>query len=469
MSLTETAIPAPASVTAKSPKVNPSVKNDLPRVVEWKNYEKVLFRFFFTYFLLQTVPLDWKFYRDIFLLDWSSLHFGNLFYVARYSPRVFSDAPVFADWLLLALLAVIVTITWNVFDAKAKEYNKLYYVLRTILRYRLAIALLAYGFIKFFPLQMPEPSISNLNTNYGDITHWKVFSMSTGIVPGYQSFLGLVEILAALLLLNRKTASIGAFIVIPFTGNVVMSNLAYEGGEYVYSLLLVSFAIAIFVYDLPRLASLAFFEKKALPPEFRPAFPGSLKHIRLIGKSVVVLLALLYGFRVYDSYREEIYHFPSSPGLAGAAGIYNVTSFTLNGKEYPYAAHDAIRWRDVVFEKWATLSIRSGAPVELTRATTEEIFRSDEDRSYEFAGIAGRHYYTYRTDTINNRLVIANRNRNHSADSSVFSFERPTRDRIILSGVNARNDSLRVVLDRIPKKYLLEEAARQGRRGGLKL
>ena len=74
-------------------------------------------------------------------------------------------------------------------------------------------------------------------------TRWKLFSLSLGIVPGYESFLGAVEILAGLLLLNRKTASIGAFIVIIFTGNVFVSNLAYEGGEQVYSLYLIVLAL----------------------------------------------------------------------------------------------------------------------------------------------------------------------------------------------------------------------------------
>jgi hypothetical protein len=440
-----------------------------PQGQGWQNYEKVLFRFFFLYFALQIVPLDWRYYRDIFSLDWSSLHFSNFFYLARYSPRLFSEVPVLLDWLVIAGAALIGTVTWGIVDRKNIAYDTLYYWLRAGLRYRLALALLAYGFIKFFPMQMPEPSLSNLNTNYGDITNWKVFSMSTGIVPGYETFLGLVEISAALLLLNRRTASIGAFIILPFTGNVVMSNLAYEGGEYVYGLLLVSFAIAVIAYDLPRLISLAS-ERPTLPARFKPVFDNDLlKNGRIIAKSLFIGFVVLYGYLTYESYTEDIYQYPKEKGLADASGIYNVSTFKINGEERSYSPNDDVRWKDVVFEKWATLSIRSNAPVQITTATTEEIFRNDEDRVYELAGIAGRHYYSYQIDSVKQKLLLKNRNSNHGDDSLELSYERVSGDQLILSGVNSNNDSLYVVLDRIPKKYLLEEATKNGRRRGLKL
>jgi hypothetical protein len=439
--------------------------------VEWKTYEKVLFRFFFVYFLLQAVPLDWKYYRDIFSLDWSSLHFSNIFYLARYTPRFFSEVPEFADWFVVAVMALIGTITWGIVDTKSKAYDKLYYGVRVVLRYRLAVALLAYGFIKFFPLQMPYPSISNLNTNYGDIAAWKLFSMSTGIVPGYESFLGLVEILAALLLLYRKTATIGAFLVLPFTGNILMSNLAYEGGEYVYALLLITFAFFIVVFDAVRLINLTALEKAVTPNRFMPSFgAGWQRNGRLVLKTAFIsFFVLFYGYRTYASYRSEVYHFPNSPGLAHASGIYNVSEFKINNQVLPYSATDPVRWRDVVFEKWATISIRSNRPVTITTAGTEEIFVDDEKRDYELSGIGGRHYYSYTIDSVRHTLTLKNKNKNYPLDHVVLHYNRPDAATIILSGTTHDHDSLYVQLNRIDKKYLLEEAARQGRRKGLKL
>src|SRR5690349_6222568 len=193
---------------------------------QWKPYQKFLFRFFFVYFLLQAFPLDWKYYRLLFSINWLHLHYGDIFNLTRYEPAFLAGDDSFLNWAIIAGIGLVSDIAWTALDTNKKEYNLLYYWIRVIVRYRLAIGVIVYGFIKLFPLQAPFPSISNLNTHYGDFSNWKIFSLSLGIVPGYESFLGLVEIIAGLLLLYRKTATIGAFIIVVFTGNVFMSNLA---------------------------------------------------------------------------------------------------------------------------------------------------------------------------------------------------------------------------------------------------
>jgi hypothetical protein len=165
---------------------------------KWKEYEKTIFRFFFIYFLLQALPLDWKYFGNLFRIQWTNLHFGDIFYISRYTPQFMSGGSTpgtwglatLADWALIAAIALIGTAIWSIRDKKSENYNNLYYWLRVILRYRLAIGIIAYGFIKFFPLQSPLPSLSNLNTAYGDFNRWKLFSLSLGIVPGYESCFG---------------------------------------------------------------------------------------------------------------------------------------------------------------------------------------------------------------------------------------------------------------------------------------
>lgn len=446
-------------------------EGNLPAIHAWKTYEKILFRFFFIYFIIQAVPLDWKYYRDVFFSGFSfSLH--DLFYLARYTPRLVADVPVFADWAIITLVSLIGAAVWSFVDRSRKEYNTLYYALRVIVRYRLAVALLAYGFIKLFPLQMAYPSISHLNTAYGDLDAWKIFSISTGIVPGYQSFLGLVEIFAALLLLNRKTATIGTFIIIPFTGNVVMSNLAYEGGEYVYSSLLVTFALFLLVFDVNRILRLTSFERTTQPNRYKPVFaaPG-LKYGRIgLKTAFIFLFVFVYGYQAYAAHSEGGYQYTHVPGLKDAAGLYNVKQFRINSTDLPYTAvNDDIRWKDVVFERWTTLSIRSNSKAALLKANTEEIHTSEADRNYEYTGSAGRHYYAYATDTLAQTITLKGQNAGDTEAPVVLHYTRPDSETIILQGINANHDSLYVVLDRVDKKYLLQEAAKGGRQRGLKL
>lgn len=442
----------------------------------WTFLERVGFHFIFIYFFLQTVPLDWKYYRDVLAIDWLHIQYRDIFYIARYQPRFFDGPDTFANWAIIALIALFGTTIWEFVTRKQSE-NRLFseaalvYWLRVILRYRLAVGILAYGFLKFFPIQAPIPSISNLNTAYGDFTAWKLFSLSLGVVPSYESFLGLVEIIGALLLLYRKTATIATLIILPFTGNIFISNLAYEGGEYVYSLYLISIALLLFSFDAISLFNLLSLEKPTLPNRFKFTFTQPWQQTARLSLKTgfIIFFVGFYGYKTYAGYKKGGYHFPQKLGLAKAAGVYNVSEFRINNQPLPYSKTDSTRWQDVVFEKWATLSIKSNRPVKLASAETEEIYANDNDRNYEYAGSQGRHYYAYTFDEANQVLLLQNRNREYANETLTLHVSRPDSAKIILSGLNENQDSVYVVLDKLNKKYLLNEAQKTGRRRGITL
>jgi hypothetical protein len=442
---------------------------------EWKGYEKWAFRIFAIYFFIQAVPLDWKFYRNLFAINWLHLRFSDIFYISRYTPQFFSDSSsvgwglnTFADWALILLVAIIGAVTWAIKDKGQTDYDKLYYWIRVIVRYRLAIGIIAYGFIKFFPLQSPYPSLSNLNTHYGEFSRWKLFSLSLGIVPNYESFLGVVEILAGSLLLFRKTSTIGALLVVVFTGNVFMSNLAYEGGEAAYSLYLVTLGLFLLTFDIVRLFTLIGLERPTQPNKFKLLLLPKWQRGRLILKTLFIFFfVLLYGYKTWAAYHHNVYQYPQTAGLKDAAGLYDVSEFKINSTSLPYSATDTSRWKNVVFEKWATLSIGTNKPVKIDLAVTEEINNQDADRLYEEAGSIGRQYYSYQIDTANQQLVLQNKNRNYPNDKLTLHYTRPNVSSLVLSDVEGR-DTITAVLSRIDKKYLLEEAS-GGRNKTIKL
>ncbi|WP_343704242.1 DoxX family protein [Chitinophaga sp.] len=435
----------------------------------WKSSEKAVFRLVFLFFFLQVVPLDWKYWRHVFAIDWSALHFGDIFYISRYTPQwLESYRPgkwglfSWEDWGINGIIALAGAIIWGLAEKGQPDYGRLQYLLRALVRYRLAVALLAYGFIKLFPMQAPYPSLSHLNTAYGDFSAWKLFALSLGIVPGYESFLGVVETLAGLLLLFRRTATLGASIVIFFTGNVFMSNLAYEGGEVVYSFYLVSLALFVVAYDLQRIISLIILRRPAQPAIHRPLFiTTGWRYGKLVAKALFIFFFVaLYGSRVYTAYAKGGYHYPAAPGLKGWEGIYNVAVFRLNGQELPYALNDSIRWKNVVFEKWATLSIGISRENAATVTNTEEISVPDGGRTFESDGVSGRRYYAYKADTAQRVIVLA--------DNSRLRYERKSDSLVVLAGLVHGTDSIYAELQRTDKRYLLQEA-KKGRRKPLKL
>ncbi|GAB2603524.1 DoxX family protein [Spirosoma areae] len=451
----------------------------IERTEDWTPAEKTIFRFVFLYFLIQALPIDGQFFKNLVDVNGAGVAFDYtryLFNLSRYAPRFFGSADTFANWGIVLLIAAIGTIIWSRREDKHTNYPALYYWLRVVLRYRLALGVIAYGFIKLFPLQAPLPSISNLNTAYGDFTAWKLFSLSLGIVPSYESFLGGVELLGGLLLLHRKTATLGTLILLPFLGNVFFSNLAYEGGEYVYSGLLITFALVLFAFDAVRLFRLLSLELPAAPNRFQPVFGQQWQRYgRLALKGAFILLAIvLYWFTTAQTYRKGPIRFPQTPGLPGVAGLYTVSEFRLGGKTIPYSKTDRddgppIRWQDVVFETWNTISIRSNRPVKLVNTSVEELPAADVERDYELAGSQGRQYYRYTVEPAGKRLTLTNANPNQPAETLQLTYRKAGNSRIILAGVDQNRVSVYAVLDKINKKYLIDEAAKAGRRGSLKL
>jgi hypothetical protein len=433
---------------------------------DWSEREKAIFRFFFLFFIIQALPLSADIGKAIFGINWFHLSYGDIFNITRLSAKFIRGADTFVNWIIAAVIALIGAIVCGKSNYSRQDYNKLYYWLRVIVRYRLAIGIIGYGFIKLFPLQAPFPSISNLNTAYGDFTDWKIFSMSLGIVPGYESFLGSIEILAGVLLFFRRTATIGAVLIIVFTGNVFISNLAYEGGEYVYSIYLISFALFVLWHDAQRLYRLIALQLPTNPNSYRPEFEGRQQTVRIALKAFLIFFfVFLYGLKTYSGYKTDPYQFPKTKGLASASGIYNVSEFRINDKVLPYSVTDPVRWKDVVFEKWATISIRSNRPVIIDSANYEQIVERDEDRDYELAGSAGRHYYSYKADTVHHVLSLENKNHHYKGERLSLAYSRPDSNTIILNGIDQNRNKLYVVLNKIDKKYPLT----LGRRGVLKL
>ena len=428
--------------------------------------ELILFRFVFIFFILQAVPLDWKYYRFIFAIDWTDLTIRDIFYLAKYTPTFFSSydplTPAiqsFLDWTILGVIATVITAIWTSLGKRNRNYDDLYYILSVILRYRLAFALAAYAWIKIFPLQQPYPSLSLLNTNYGDFSDWKLVILTYGVGTSYEILLGFVELLAVILLLHRKSASLGAALAMGFIGNVLLSNLAYNGGESIYCLYLLGMAAVIFANDAYRYYSLIVLARPTAPNYYHPVFPKQQSKFRVILKSTyITFVFFLCGYLAYSSYVFNPIAYPHRKGLPNTAGLYDVSEFRINGTLLPYAFVDSVRWQNVVFEEWPTISVGVNRKIIPDHLTTEEIFREDQNRIFEATGSVGRSFYSYEADTISHVLKLKNRNRNYPGDHFTLNYERLGQEKIKLWGLNQNQDSIQVVLTKVPKIYILNES-----------
>lgn len=391
-------------------------------------------------------------------------NFFDIFSLANYS-SVSASNSVYIQLLELIVIITISGVTAVLLTKKGNGenlYNNLYQLLRIALRYKLSAALFTYAFIKIFPLQMPFPSLSDLNTEYGDFLPWKVYFLTIGLAKAnYETIIGLAELSAAVLLLCRRTATTGAIVALGLFLNIIPSNFAYQIGGVGYSIYLFVIALFLVSYDVPRIYNLLL-EKPALANRTKISFNGKWqRNTRIALKSAFILLMIIYSLGAYNNYVNNPYLLPQNPGLEEAAGLYNVQEFRINDELIPYSKNDTNRWQNVVFEEWGTLSIHTARsiPLDNTRPGVENL--KDLDRVYESAGNIGRHFYTYTIDSNQQTLHLQNKNIHQRNETLELHYTRPDSSTIILSGVNQARDSIYTVLTKVDKKYLLFEGRRK--------
>jgi len=428
----------------------------------------------------------------------------------------------YADWGVALIFGIVGGLIWTLIDRKSKSYNLLYYWIRVVVRYRAGIGIIGFGFTKLFPTQMPYPSLGLLNSNFGDFTAQKIYWMSVGVVPWYQVFGGVVEIVAGTLLFFRNTTTYGAILLAGALFDITLVNYAYDGGVHVYAFYFVLLSLFLIADDVPALYNLIIREKYTTHYRVYPDFtkPG-LKYPRIVLKALTFII--FFGILTYTeviNFKYDPYKQPSTAGVKKLRGNYHVTDFKINGQELPYNPNDSVRWQEATFENWTTLTFRVNKPVVIDPSNGGGSPMHDIQRTFEITGVAGgERAYHYYADTVDKVLYLqdknavallgnrrggrggANRRENqnqrpgnwisaeawkHIGDESkmidpaawsarrdrefaqkqrgqkrnrmVLKYDTTDGSRVILSGINEHRDSIYVVLDRYDRKYVLPKS-----------
>lgn len=473
----------------------------VPPPLQWKGYEKVAFRIAFIFFIVYSIPWDPGFYRLLWHTDYKHFNyrdqteiisFFNPQFINIFSASGFFGIASYVNVAFVFILSVLTASAWGYFDKSRSEYNKLYYWVRVFARYRVAYGIIAWGYKKVFIMQMPFPSIGVQHIPFIDFFAKRLYWEQLGIAPHYEVFLGLAEFVPGILMLFRKTSTLGAALAVAVIGNVAIANHAYDIGEHVPAFCLALLALFILWYDLRRIVKLLVFRQDIQVVRYYPLFSRKWeKYGRVILKwsgnfTFVILFGIseLYGFTHNDFYK-----IPNTTGLTGAKGFYNVTEFRLNNKIIPYTPEDSVRWQDVAFEDWSELSFKvANRPSQIEMAAAGSYPRVGEaytgkwsigfgdtrrfegavkkvkelndfydnpstkrdiTTAWEMSGVGSdRKWYFYKADTVHHILYLQNKNKYERALKQVLHYDRPASSRIILWGINEFNDSIYVILDR---------------------
>jgi hypothetical protein len=354
----------------KEPTVFPSRGATCGADGPWSVFERIGFRFLFSYLslyiilcrlieddlgLLQALGLApgagiflWPYARIWSpVVSWTGVHILHLkrhpaFTSVGNSDGVFGYVQIFT----FALLAAIATLIWTVADRKSAQYRRLHDGLRIALRYAVAASMLSYGMIKVIPVQFfGLPNLIDMASPFGNLRSFSLLWDFMGYSKAYTVFAGGAEVVAGLLLFSRRTTTLGALLSAAALTNVGVLDFAYDVPEKLDVIHLVVMSAVLLMPDLGRLARLFVFNQGTVPAQLEA--PMSAKWMRIGGlsaKAAVILLICLISaltpFKITKLYD------PPSP----LHGIYEVEEFARNGEALPPLTTDKVRWKKIVFE-----------------------------------------------------------------------------------------------------------------------
>lgn len=423
------------------------MNDELPAINASQAWKRILFRFFFIYFIFYLSPWNWlgfipgvdfilRHYND--LIEWlvikANSNFFHVFGIRTVKPVSNGSGDTSFNWaenIFYISIAVGGCIGWSIIDRRRKSYRQLNYLLCLLVRYTLALTAFGYGFDKIFSLQMPYPQTSQFATTLGDLLPMRLSWLFIGSSTPYQIFSGAMEVLAGVLLLWRRTATFGVLVATAVFTNVMMLNLCYDIPVKLFAMNLVLMCLYLVANECHRIACFFIFNKPAAVCSVYH-YPLTKKWMRITRIVLKLLMVFLVGKDIYEIPKMYKTMMMTAEVKPVKSGIYDVVTFAVNKDTLPPLLTDTTRWRDVIFDKGGKGSI----------ATSDSTFR----QRY------GRAYFYFTSDTIRHILYI----HKNPKDSLVFNYQIPDSNSLYLRGKNV-NDSLYVELRKSKRHFPLAE------------
>jgi hypothetical protein len=322
--------------------------------LRWPLWKRIGFRFLSIYFVLYALPFPFDYIPGIgprldawWVSIWAAI-------VPRLA-KLFLSRPIvtgtagssdmtfhYLQILCFMAIAALATLLWGLLDRGRTDDARLYRFVHSFLRVYVASAMFSYGIQKIIPAQFPPPSLDRLVQTIGSTSPMGFLWTFMGASPAYEIFAGAAELLAALLLIARRTALLGALVTIAVMSNVVALNLFFDASIKTYSSHLLLMAVFLAAPDARKLAD--FFLRRS--PE--PLFESRWAHVGwlLTGALLVALFVYTGVSETLTFYRETI----STDRRSPLRGIWNVDALDVDGVPRPPLVTDAARWRRVVFD-----------------------------------------------------------------------------------------------------------------------
>jgi hypothetical protein len=328
--------------------------------INWSISQKIAFRFFAIFFFLYiffnpngVIPGFYgiySFYIGFFhkLMVWIARHILHLAKPITVFTNGSGDTTY--DYLIILFMAVVAaasTIVWSVIDRRERNYNKLFYWVTVIVRFYIAITMVAYGSFKIIKLQFPYPSPVRLLEPVGNMSPMGLAWTYVGYSTGFNYFTGFAELACGLLLFFRRTTIAGALLGVVVAGNIMAINYCYDVPVKLLSTTLVAMCIFLLAKDTRRLINFFFLNRAALPANLSPhRFNKKWKNITAATIKYLLIAYVVTG--TFDDAIETAKGYGDKAKKPPFFGIYNVQTFVRGHDTLPPLTTDTTRWSKLI-------------------------------------------------------------------------------------------------------------------------
>lgn len=209
-------------------------------------------------------------------------------------PRDFKFFPI------AGLSALVLALAWCVIDRQRRDYSRLRYGLQILTRYFLGFIILQYGFAKVLDMQF-NPSLAGLDTRAVDMRPMTVAWTFFGYSFYYEFFIGISQILAGLLLVFRRTSTLGAILMVTIMANIVFVNFAFDVCVKFFSCTYLVMSIYLLIDDAKRLVNVLLLNKPA-PARVYPVMFRTVRARRIFAIVSGLVLAVALAYPTYKTY-----------------------------------------------------------------------------------------------------------------------------------------------------------------------
>lgn len=321
----------------------------------WTTSRKLSFRYISIFFFLYIFPfplnqLPWiggdigQLYADFWtwINDWAAGAFFGMDEFPAGSPGSGDRSVNWVQLFMVVLISIVGGTLWSVLDRHRKSYAKLWRWFHILTVYNLSYWLLVYGFIKAFGEQFGNTGIAQMLETYGESSPMRIMWTFLSASEAYEQFSGWSEIIAGVLLLFRRTRTLGALAAAGVMLNVFTMNMTYDVPVKIFSFRLMMQGVYIALADHKRLLAIFLTNKPVPALQWPPFFKTVWKNYLLLAVQV-----LLVGYILVSQYQSSLpierMLDPNQPRPA-LYGVHDVEQFIINGDTLAPLTTDTVRW-----------------------------------------------------------------------------------------------------------------------------